>query len=107
MASKLIPRFLQKFHFPKIEAYDRVKIERFQRKILMDELDKAKREMFKKEGAAKENKIMFWESIPQDFVKEEVDRRINSRIIYDIEKLGLKHHPKIGPFVGATGKTFI
>ena len=55
----------------------------------MDELDKAKKAMLQKEGEAKENKIMFWESIPQDFVKEEVDRRINSRIIYDIEKLGL------------------
>ena len=35
VVSRLIPRFLQKFHFPKIEAYDRVKIERFQRKILI------------------------------------------------------------------------
>ena len=41
--SKLIPRFLQKFNFPKIEAYDRNKIERFQRKILKDELNKAEK----------------------------------------------------------------
>ena len=68
--SKLIPRFLQKFHFPKIEAYDRDKIERFQRKILRDELDKAMKVVLEKEGAAKEYKNMFWESIPHEFVKE-------------------------------------
>ena len=50
--SKLIARFLQKFHFPKIEAYDTYKIERFQRQILKDELDKAKKVLFYREWAA-------------------------------------------------------
>ena len=59
--SKLIPRFLQKFHFPKIEAYDTYKIERFQRQILKDELDKAKKVLLEKERAAKEFKNMFWD----------------------------------------------
>ena len=102
--SKLIPRFLQKFNFPKIEAYDRDKIAHFQRKILRDELDKAKKNMFEKEGAAKDYKVMFWESIPHDFAKEEVDRRIENKISSEIEKLGLKHQRKLAHLSEQQGK---
>ena len=93
--SKLIQMFLQKFHFPKIEAYDTYKIERFQRKILKDELDKAKKVLLEKERTAKEFRNMFWELIPHEIVKEEVDRKMYNKITTEIEKLGLKHNRKL------------
>ena len=86
VASKLIPRFLQKVNFPKIEAYDRNKIERFQRTILKDELNKAKKLVLEKERVANESKNMFLETIPQNLLKEEVDRKIKVKINYDIDE---------------------
>ena len=56
---------------------------------------KAKKVLLDREGAAKEFEDMFLESIPPEFLKEEVDRKIQNKITYDMEKLGQKHHRKL------------
>ena len=50
--SNLIPRFLQKFRFPRIDAYSLDKVERFQRQILKDEIRKAIDDVVVKERRA-------------------------------------------------------
>lgn len=47
---------------------------------------------------------MFWESIPHEFVKEEVERRIQNKITNEMEKLGLKHQRKLAHLSEQQGK---
>ena len=93
--NKLIPRFLQKFNFPKIDAYDSEKIERFQRKILKDELEKAKKLVLEKQELVKESADIFWKAIPPDITKEEVHIKIENMIASEVDKLGLTHQRKL------------
>ena len=62
--------------------------------------------MLDREGAAKEFKDMFLESIPPEFLKEEVDRKIQNKITYDMEKLGQKHHRKLIHLSEQQGKLY-
>ena len=71
--SNLIPRFLQKFRFPRIEAYSLDKVERFQRQILKDEIRKAKDDVVEKERRAQKTGDMLWKAIPPDIDKGVVD----------------------------------
>ena len=93
--SKLIPRFLQKFKFPRIEAYNLEKVERFQREILKDEIKKAKEDLVVKERRALTTCDLLWKAIPPDIDKVEVEMRLNSKVSCAINKIELIHQKKL------------
>ena len=95
VASKLIPRFLQKFKFPKIEAYDLAKIEKFQGQILKDELVKARTDAAKKETLSKETCEILWKEVPPEISKVEINYRINIKVNSEMDKLKLIHQRKL------------
>ena len=94
-ASKLIPRFLQKFKFPRIEAYELEKIERFQRQILKDELVKAKTAVEQKETLSEVSGAILWKEIPPDISKMEIEDGINGKVKVEIDRLELIHRRKL------------
>ena len=93
--SNLIPRFLQKFRFPRIEAYSLDKVERFQRQILKDEIRKAKDDVVEKERRAQKTGDMLWKAIPPDIDKGVVEMRLKSKVSSEIMKIEEVHQKKL------------
>ena len=93
--SNLIPRFLQKFTFPRIDAYSLDKVERFQRQILKDEIGMAKDDVVVKERRAQKTGDMLWKAIPPDIDKVDVEMRLKSKVSCEINKIEKIHEKKL------------